>query len=157
MGRLFTISFVVMFSVIIGTSSASAQTPPDVIDDVVAGDENWIIVVDEVAADSGGWITAVDESEGVPAYHADTANGFEAFGKIEEHDDGIVAFGRVVVETNIHSECIGECGDYERLGQRIEIDGNAHYTADEFGHGSSEGRNEIHINEKKKGHLKNSR
>ena len=69
------------------------------IDDVVAGDEGWIIAIDDVAADAGGWITAIDDifnNGGIAAYGAETDNGgFAAFGDIDDLGGGIAAFGEV--------------------------------------------------------------
>ena len=74
------------------------------IDDVVAGDEGWIIAIDDVAADAGGWITAVDNvtasaGGGIAAYAAEAGGGFAAFGDVaSEVRGGIAAFGKVEEE-----------------------------------------------------------
>ena len=74
------------------------------IDDVVAGDEGWIIAIDDVAADAGGWITAMDDvvagsGGGIAAYAAEAGGGFAAFGDIAaEAGSGIAAFGKVEEE-----------------------------------------------------------
>ena len=74
------------------------------IDDVVAGNEGWIIAIDDVAADAGGWITAVDDiavgrGGGIVAYAAEAGGGFAAFGGVTtEVGGGIAAFGRVEEE-----------------------------------------------------------
>ena len=74
------------------------------IDDVVAGDEGWIIAIDDVAADAGGWITAVDNvtasaGGGIAAYAAEAGGGFAAFGNVaSEVGGGIAAFGKVEKE-----------------------------------------------------------
>ena len=71
------------------------------IDDVVAGDEGWIITIDDVAADAGGWITAIDAvaasaGGGIAAYAAEAGSGFAAFGDFtSEVGGGIAAFGKV--------------------------------------------------------------
>ena len=82
----------------------SSEIPAVAIDDVVAGDEGWIIAIDDVAADAGGWITAVDDvsdNGGIAAYGVGTDNGgFAAFGDIDDFNDGIAAFGEVEDEIN---------------------------------------------------------
>ena len=79
------------------------------IDDVVAGDEGWIIAIDDVAADAGGWITAVDNiaasgGVGVATYAAEASGGFAAFGDVAIDASGsVVAFGNVEDETPVPS------------------------------------------------------
>ena len=93
----------VALAVLFALSAPSAQAKVEkitiaAIDDVVAGDEGWIIAIDDVAADAGGWITAIDEAAGagggVAAYAAGAGGGFAAFGDIE-NEFGIAAFGQI--------------------------------------------------------------
>ena len=101
-------------AVVLGSLSAlstpSLAQPVDrlnvaAIDDVVAGDEGWIIGIDDVAADAGGWITAIDgvaarDGGGIAAYVAEAGGGFAAFGDVAiDVGGGIAAFGRVEEET----------------------------------------------------------
>ena len=85
------------------------------VDDVVAGDEGWIIAIDDVAADAGGWITAVDDAAavgrgGIAAYAAEAGSGFAAFGDVAiEAGGGIAAFGKV--EEEIATLAIGHEGE----------------------------------------------
>ena len=76
---------------------------PVALDDIVAGDEGWIIAIDDVAADAGGWITAIDQvvgaGGGIAAYAANAGGGFAAFGDIASgFGGGIASFGRVEQE-----------------------------------------------------------
>ena len=91
----------VALAVLFALSAPSAQAKVEkitiaAIDDVVAGDEGWIIAIDDVAADAGGWITAIDGAVGarggVAAYAAGAGGGFAAFGDIT---GGIAAFGQI--------------------------------------------------------------
>ena len=109
-------------------SAPSAQATGEkltiaVIDDVVAGDEGWVIAIDDVAADAGGWITAINDvsnNGGITAYSAETDNGgFAAFGDIDDLVDGIVAFGEVEDEI-------------DNLGNDIEINDVDTETESEF-------------------------
>ena len=85
-----------------------AQSPEKLkvaaIDDVVAGDEGWIIAIDDVAADAGGWITVIDDAAveaggGIAAYAAEAGGGFAAFGDVAtDAGGGIAAFGKVEEE-----------------------------------------------------------
>ena len=74
------------------------------VDDVVAGDEGWIIAIDDVAADAGGWITAIDDvatgARGrIAAYAVETGGGFAAFGDVVAGaGGGIATFGKVEKE-----------------------------------------------------------
>ena len=92
----------VLFAFSTPSFADQASEIPVAIDDVVAGDEGWIIAIDDVAADAGGWITAVDDvsdNGGIAAYGVGTDNGgFAAFGDVNDLDDGIAAFGKVEEE-----------------------------------------------------------
>ena len=85
------------------------------VDDVVAGDEGWIIAIDDVAADAGGWITAAEDvavsgGGGIAAYAAEAGSGFAAFGDVAiEAGGGIAAFGKV--EEEIAALAIGHEGE----------------------------------------------
>ena len=95
-------------AVLFALSTPSAQAEVEkitiaAIDDVVAGDEGWIIAIDDVAADAGGWITAIGEAAGagggIAAYAAGAGGGFAAFGDIASGFGGeIASFGRVEQE-----------------------------------------------------------
>ena len=104
----------VALAVLFALSAPSAQAKVekitiDAIDDVVAGDEGWIIAIDDVAADAGGWITAIDGAVGagggIAAYAAGAGGGFAAFGDItDEIGGGIAAFGQVEVEAKVYDK-----------------------------------------------------
>ena len=103
-----------MVSAIISSSLFALSTPSfaqstgrltvAAIDDVVAGDEGWIIAIDNVAADAGGWVTAIDGvvaggGGGIAAYVAGAGGGFAAFGDIVDESNGEIAmFGKVEEE-----------------------------------------------------------
>ena len=94
----------VLFAFSTPSFADQASEIPVAIDDVVAGDEGWIIAIDDVAADAGGWITAIDDAAveaggGIAAYAAEAGGGFAAFGDVAtEVGGGIAAFGKVEEE-----------------------------------------------------------
>ena len=97
------------------------------VDDVVAGDEGWIIAIDDVAADAGGWITAIDGvaaggGGGIAAYAAGAGGGFAAFGDIViETGGGIAAFGKVEEEIAITDGPYKEHGSNDADGVKISV------------------------------------